>query len=478
MFASENEKGPQPENSFPVTIDVVSLYTNIPHEDGIRSFEKYLDTRQNPTVATWYLILLLKLVLKGNLFEFNGQYYRQQIGTAMGSKCAPTLACLFMQDLEENTLLPQWGGTPPHLWKRFIDDVLFFWRGSEQELKLFIDHLNSKHPYIQFEATYDIQNRTVPFLDMTVTIGQDGFITTDLYRKETDVVQYLLPNSCHPSHITKNIPFSLGYRLLRLCSKPELLEKALEDLKKALLSRNYNPKIIFDAFQRVRSIPREEALKRVDRKKDNDRVPLVITYHPSLPSISQIASKHWKVMTEDSPKLKRIFAAPPVVAYKRSKNLRDHLVRAKITTKRTSNRKISGFKDCGQSCATCPFAQSTTIHKNHKTGQKWKINSSLNCNSSNVVYKIGCKKCPDFVYVGETSKKFSTRIGQHRGYVNGKKDHPVGNHFNMRGHNLSDMIPVAIEQVLPRNDTTLRRTRERLWIRRYEAIEFGANSRV
>ena len=30
MFAKENENGPQLEGSFPVSIDVVSLYTNIP----------------------------------------------------------------------------------------------------------------------------------------------------------------------------------------------------------------------------------------------------------------------------------------------------------------------------------------------------------------------------------------------------------------------------------------------------------------
>ena len=41
----------------------------------------------------------------------------------------------------------------------------------------------------------------------------------------------------------------------------------------------------------------------------------------------------------------------------------------------------------------------------------------------------------------------------------------------------TDMIPIAIEQVLPKGNTILRRRRERLWINRYESIEFGANTK-
>ena len=46
-----------------------------------------------------------------------------------------------------------------------------------------------------------IANKT-NFLDLKITITDDG-ITTDLYRKETDKIQYLLPTSCHPNHTFK-----------------------------------------------------------------------------------------------------------------------------------------------------------------------------------------------------------------------------------------------------------------------------------
>ena len=58
-----------------------------------------------------------------------------------------------------------------------------------------------------------------------------------------------------------------------------------------------------------------------------------------------------------------------------------------------------------------------------------------------------------------------------------KKDHPVGKHFNLTGQELSDLIAIAIEKVVPEGDTILRRKRESYWIEAYDAVSFGANSR-
>ena len=43
-------------------------------------------------------------------------------------------------------------------------------------------------------------------------------------------------------------------------------------------------------------------------------------------------------MIDQSNRLKRCFPQPPLVAYRRGKNLGDHLFRAKISTKRRSTR--------------------------------------------------------------------------------------------------------------------------------------------
>ena len=53
--------------------------------------------------------------------------------------------------------------------------------------------MNSTHILIKFTATYDQEKKTVPFLDMQVSIDKDGFIQTDLFKKDrTRCQQYLL----------------------------------------------------------------------------------------------------------------------------------------------------------------------------------------------------------------------------------------------------------------------------------------------
>ena len=263
---------------------------------------------------------------------------------------------------------------------------------------------------------------------------------------------------------------------MRLCSIDANLKIRLLELKADLISRGYNAKIIDDALTRVQTIPREEALKKVE-KKVSDREVLAVTFHPSLPSISRIVKKHWKVMCEMSPKLAKIFPVPSIVAYRRAKNLRDFLVKATIPN-RKSSRQLSGFTKCSRaSCILCAMGEKATTHKDHKSGQEWKIKRRIDCCTTNVVYKISCRKCRDFVYIGETGRRFTDRFQEHRGYVSQKKDHPVGNHFNQKGHTIADMIPMAIEEVLPKGDRLLRERRESLWISRYDSVESGANRR-
>ena len=145
---------------------------------------------------------------------------------------------------------------------------------------------------------------------------------TDLYRKETDRNQYLLTSSCHPAHVTENIPFSLALRIVRICSHSEARERRFSELKSLLLERDYRPGCVDAAIKKARNITRTEALKRVVRSKTTHRSVFAITYDPRLPSISKIVQKHWRSMKQD-PYLAEVFPLPPLVAYKRQPNIRD-----------------------------------------------------------------------------------------------------------------------------------------------------------
>ena len=65
-------------------------------------------------------------------------------------------------------------------------------------------------------------------------------------------------------------------------------------------------------------IPRAEVLKKVVAEK-TDRVVFVTTFHPALPSVSNILNKAWKVMNKDS-HMKDVFPSPPMIAFKQARN--------------------------------------------------------------------------------------------------------------------------------------------------------------
>ena len=176
---------------------------------------------------------------------------------------------------------------------------------------------NLFYPECGGEATQNLA-----FLDTQCKV-ENGKIVTDLYRKETDRNQYLLPSSCHPPHVTENIPFSLALRIVRICTHPEDREKRFSELKSLLISRDYKPRSIDAALEKARLIPRKEALKKVTKSSDQKRPVFVISFDPRLPSITGIIGKHWRTMKQD-PRLNEIFPVPPLVAYKRPPNIKQN----------------------------------------------------------------------------------------------------------------------------------------------------------
>ena len=84
------------------TLDTTSLYTNIPHSEGIQSIKEFLTIYRhtNALPHNSYIVELLEEVLTNNYFDFNGKHYHQTSGTAMDTKLAPSYANLFITKFE------------------------------------------------------------------------------------------------------------------------------------------------------------------------------------------------------------------------------------------------------------------------------------------------------------------------------------------------------------------------------------------
>ena len=60
-----------PDQYLLCTIDVVGLYPNIPHDEGIVAIKRALERRKDKSVTTESLVELTKLELTKNIFEHN-----------------------------------------------------------------------------------------------------------------------------------------------------------------------------------------------------------------------------------------------------------------------------------------------------------------------------------------------------------------------------------------------------------------------
>ena len=137
------------------------------------------------------------------------------------------------------------------------------------------------------------------------------------------------------------------------------------------------------------------------------------TYHPALNGLGNIARKHHTLLT-GSEEHKEVFPVPPVVAFRRCKNLKDILVRARLTSGREKVHNNRGSSCCKKSrCQVCKVMSNSDSFMSSTTGKEYKINYSFNCDSSNVVYLIECNVC-GVQYVGSTCTAFRLRFNNYK----------------------------------------------------------------
>ena len=172
---------------------------------------------------------LLEFCLPHTYFLFQGKYYEQVQGAAMGSPISSLIANIFMEEFEVQAL--QSFPNPPSLWLRFVDDTFVI--GKVEHSQDLLQHINNQDPHIQFTVEPTIQG-SLPFLDTLVTIQPDNTLSTSLYRKPTHTDQYLHWDSNHHITAKQSVYNTLAHRAKTVSSNQHNLEKELSHIKSAL----------------------------------------------------------------------------------------------------------------------------------------------------------------------------------------------------------------------------------------------------
>ena len=475
---------PLPPDAILVTLDVVNLYPSIPNEDGISALSAFLQEQNMGNTKRQDICRLAHFVLSKNVFEFNSAIYIQISGTAIGTKMAPTYAIIFMHMVERRALSTAL--FKPWIWSRFIDDIWSVWAHGKEKLEEFILMLNKQHPRLTFTWEAGVG---VNFMDVTTTI-KDGKIVTELYVKPTDTHQYLHPNSCHPGHIKRSIAYSQSLRILNICSDGTSAEKHLDNLTKNLVKRGHSKHKVSQQVNRARQ-QFSEKIKALTRESSHPsspsrakstkprRIPLVLTYHPGLPDISAITRRLLPTL-HCNPSMKELCPEPPLIAFRRPRNIRDHVIRAKIFPRDTAPTRYS-CRPCslkgpkrGRKCTLCTQIpeQSEIISSSNNKTFKLSLRSTADCDSTMVVYVITCTQCPErFQYVGQTNN-FRKRMNNHKSCIrNSKKDDGdcalLYTHFALPSHSTETLQFTILEQC---DDTASLLLSETRWMLRLKTV--------
>ena len=109
---------------------------------------------------------IIRFILEHNALKFEDELYLQTHGTAMGSKCAPHCANLFMSKFEGDFLMTR--NLQTSSYRRFIDDCFFLRTHRREVLDNFMKDIKKFHPTINF--THEASIQSVIFLDTRVYI--------------------------------------------------------------------------------------------------------------------------------------------------------------------------------------------------------------------------------------------------------------------------------------------------------------------
>lgn len=240
-FASEIQCRTDPQRLLMVSLDIESLFTNVPVAETIdiilsKLFANVDDLYHGFTRTEF--ASLLKLAVEDSFFTIDGKLYKQIDGMAMGSPLGPIFANIFLSHFEGGWL----NGAPvrPLLYKRYVDDTLWL-LPADSDITSLMQYMNSRHPNMRFTVENE-NNGAINFIGLTIshsfTNGSHGYATR-IYRKPTFTSLYTNFYSYIPLAYRLTVLKCLLVRAYRLCSSLSLFLSEVTTIRSQLLRNAY-----------------------------------------------------------------------------------------------------------------------------------------------------------------------------------------------------------------------------------------------
>jgi len=345
-------------NDIMVSLDVTSLFTNIPKELVFRAIENRWDSIQkNTKLSLNQLIYSIDLVLGSTGFAFNNWFYEQIYGSPMGSPLSPILADLVMDDLE--TFCMGSLDFVVQVFYRYVDDIFVII--PRTMLDPVLNFFNSYHPRLKFTCEIE-NNNTFNFLNTTVIRADNGELLTNWYRKPTFSGRYINYHSSHPFiHKLNTIKNLVDHAVL--LSDVQFHQTNLSTVKTILENNNYPSNIVVKEIdKRYKILKNNNFMITNDKSSDN-----------CLNKTKTVTFPYVRNLSEDI------------------------------------KSKLRNMIDV---CFTIPKKLDMVIRKGKDRIDAKRV--------TDVVYKIDCVNC-EMTYIGQTKRHIATRINEHKNNINNSK---------------------------------------------------------
>ena len=364
------------------SLDVVSLFTNVPIDTTIDIIIKYVysnDDMTPPKIPKEILKQMLQLCTKEAPFKApNGKMYLQVDGVTMGSPLGPTFSNFYMGDLENkifNGIIQK-----PTIYARYIDDILVLINNPQDILDLQNSFENNS--VLKFTYELNIDNK-LPFLDVLIDNSTGSFKTT-VYSKPTNDGHCLNANSECVKRYKDSVIFSYINRAYKITQNWQDFHQEIKRIKQLLINNNYSNRDVDKHIQNFLDKKMQPTTEQIKPK------PIKIFYENQMNANYKIEERTIKKIITENTRCKNQEEKLNLIFY--YKNLKSH---------------------------------NLVIRNNPDPPPKTLQNSS-------VVYEYSCNICRNqhgkaVNYVGMTQATLSRRLTQH--LSNGSiKDHTLQNH--------------------------------------------------
>ena len=328
-----------PDNALIITLDYESMYTNIVHAEAYQAVKRTIELDLKHKLINGvkrpsdkYFCKLLELAIARNTFKFNGKNYYQCRGVAMGHRASPSVSDIVIFYLEEKFFKFSKGQVLK--WLRFRDDVTALFNGTRAEAISFLDKANEIHNTLKFK--YQISEKEGIFLDTVIFKGprfkRENVLDFKPYVKPTEAFQYIHRTSSHPESVFTGLIKGELTRFVRTATNYENYLERANLFQEKLLLRGYSAHEFQRAFSQVDHRKRDEYLKEKNKTCSSHPLVFVTPFNPHVVNLRKALIANWNII-EESSHLKTIFNEKPLMAFKRGPNLRDSLVRARLSGK-------------------------------------------------------------------------------------------------------------------------------------------------